>query len=176
MIIDRLPKRLDPKRFASKEQQVAGEVELSGMTRLAEACGLKSLSGQVKVALQGSVDDQGIALLSGQCQTTLPLICQRCMQPFDYKLETAFNLAPIQSEKQRQQLPSDYEALLLNEDELTVAELVEDELLLKAPLVCMHPLEDCSVKQSSWQSGEIKQTSEEKPNPFAKLSALKAKK
>ena len=59
---------------------------------------------------------------------------------------------------------------LLLEDDVNLADLVGEELILSLPAVCYH--DDCSVKMSFGED-EIPAEQIEKPNPFSVLASLK---
>ena len=105
------------------------------------------------------------------------LTCQRCLQPVAVDLSGEHHIDLLEDEVQAKMLDDDDEYLLLEEvaqndgpeSFLPLARLIEDEILLKAPLSPKH--DDCEMIID--QVGEIEEVEEE--SPFAALAALKGK-
>jgi len=167
-------KYIDLVKFASQHLRSQGEVPLAAMTRLAEATHCTELKGVVKYDLVGNVDWEGIPFIEGHFTSAIPLICQRCMSLFDYKIDTRTKLSPVKTEQQAENLPSDYDAVIVTEEEISLVELIEDELLLNVPTVAKHEAGECKVKENHWSYGEeVKVTKSAANNPFAELADLK---
>ena len=180
---DRLPEHIEPLRLARSQRLMQGRLPLSRMPRLAES--LEDATGDIDVELEFDVDSSGIAWVKGHLTCTLSLCCQRCMQTLAMPVDTTFKLAMIESEVEIERLGEEYEPLLLNDSLVSVAELVEDELLLSLPLVPKHETDNCnsadfndSHNESDSHNEELIEThseSEQKKNPFAALADLKRK-
>ncbi len=106
------------------------------------------------------------------------LTCQRCLQPVEIDLTDDYDIALLDDESQMRLVDSEQDYLLLDEiitepapeRLLPFKKLIEDEMLLKAPLAPKH--DDCEM--SVEQFGEIPEE-EESENPFAALASLKGK-
>jgi uncharacterized protein len=168
----RLPKTINPWQLANTSGQLNGQLALAEMPRLTSL--LLNTDGLVDVTLQGGVDNQGIRFITGRLQTCVQLLCQRCLQPLSLLLCAEINLGLVLSESQINNLPKQYEPLL-TEEELTLLELVEDELILALPIVPKHSQEDnCQPQiqnQAADQAADTK-TETDPDNPFAVLSTL----
>lgn len=109
---------------------------------------------------------------------TIWLTCQRCLQPVEVDLTDDYDIALLDDESQMRLVDSEQDYLLLDEiitepapeRLLPFKKLIEDEMLLKAPLAPKH--DDCEM--SVEQFGEIPEE-EESENPFAALASLKGK-
>lgn len=105
------------------------------------------------------------------------MTCQRCLQPIAIDLSDDYRIDLLSDESQAKMLDDDDDYLLLDEvvladghdSLLPLARLIEDEILLKAPLSPKH--DDCEMIIQ--QVGEIEEVQEE--SPFAALAALKGK-
>ncbi|OGT31397.1 MAG: hypothetical protein A3E87_03455 [Gammaproteobacteria bacterium RIFCSPHIGHO2_12_FULL_35_23] len=173
MINRQLPKTIDPFKFAQSRLFLKGELALGKMQRLQEACQVEELEGLVEVELKGFVE-QGIEVIKAEFKSILPLTCQRCLQPFDLKIETSVTLGLLKNETLVEELPASYEALIVTDELIDLSSLVEDELLLCIPTIGIHPQVACKIKANSWQFGEQNLNSEETTRkPFAKLANLK---
>ncbi|MGP4713866.1 YceD family protein [uncultured Psychrobacter sp.] len=105
------------------------------------------------------------------------LTCQRCLQPVAIDLSDDYDIALLDDDSQESLIDEEQDYLLLDEIVteqsperlLPLKKLIEDEILLKAPLSPKH--EDCEMATS--QVGDIPE--EENENPFAALASLKGK-
>jgi uncharacterized protein len=104
--------------------------------------------------------------------------CQRCLDPVETELSGRFKFALVSSEEEIELLPGEFEPYMLEGEEQSVIELIEDELLLCMPMVTIHE-DDCSeymMKQNRAIKAEIKAAKDaerEAKNPFSALKALK---
>lgn len=161
----RLPKQIDPLRLADRHTHLEGYLALAEMTRLASV--VHSAAGDAAAVLNFGIDEQGRRYIRGQVTAEVALICQRCMQPFNYKLTSRLALSPVADEAAASTLPDNYEPLIVTGEIVALADLVEDDLILALPLVSIHEPAECAVKMiSSKQEAE-------KANPFAVLRSLK---
>ncbi len=98
---------------------------------------------------------------------TLPLACQRCLEPIQFNLdiESRLELIPESADLSQEELEDDTRDFLPVAGELNVAELVEDEVLLALPVAPRH--ERCGLPGAADVGERI--------NPFATLGALKGK-
>lgn len=171
-----LPKDIDPFRFCYTKREIKGEVALSQLTRLSDA--LENNEGTVTINMQFDVDDRGIPFVHGQFETSLSLVCERCLGAMLLPVKIDTKLALIKHEKQADNLTADYEPWLVDsETSINPLDVVEDELILVLPLVPKHDY-DCLPKEA-WESKDKNATEDEpeKPaSPFAALAALKSKK
>ncbi len=119
---------------------------------------------------------------------SLPVMCQRCIAPYEEKLDviTEFLLLPTEEEVDAYPLDEDSLDVLAMDAHFDVLALIEDEALLSLPLMPKHPAGKCinfdekppkngQNSLISEKSGEISSDSE-KPNPFLALKNLKLNK
>ena len=114
----------------------------------------------------------GFASIKGKVSATLLIECQRCLEPMEIEVEGRFKFALIDSEEEMELLPDEFEPYLLEGEEQSIIDLVEDELLLCIPMVTMHDnaCSEVMVKQQK----EI-EAQKEAAHPFAALKNLKDK-
>ena len=167
-----LPDLIDPMHLAESGRVLRGRLALSKLTRLAGS--LHDVSGELVLELVGAKQGK-VRTLQGRIETTLNLVCQRCLEPMDQVVDVSFTLALVNSEAQAEQLPGDIEPLLVTGTTLALAELVEDELILALPLVALHPsASPCGLRAvveqpAAADTGAV----ETRKNPFAILAQLK---
>ncbi len=139
------------------------------------ASSLLKVQSDVEYLLEFSVDEGGNPRVMGSVKAILPLTCQRCMETMGFPVSTKTWLGIVSSRAAAQQLPESYDPLLVLDDEITVASIIEDELILALPQVAMHSNEECPQDQSFLKVGGGKEdvTTAQRENPFAVLSQLK---
>lgn len=132
-----LPKRVEPFELANRGAMIEGNIPLSELPRLADL--IVDPAGKIQVSLQFDKDIAGLRHITGKIQAEFMVVCQRCLQTFNYKTEVPVNLSPVTNEAAAKRLPESYEPLFVTADEpVSLAEIIEEELLLSLPLVTKH--------------------------------------
>lgn len=98
---------------------------------------VSSGTGEVEVELAFS-RESSIARLDGRITAQVEQVCQRCLHPFSQRIESEFHLALVESEDEIATLPESLDPFLVTGEEQSLAEVVEDELILSLPLVPRH--------------------------------------
>lgn len=161
----RIPDSIDPHDWARTGRHVTGTLPLAGMERLCE--GLEDTAGEVQIALAGQVLPGGRLVLAGSAACAVTVRCQRCLEPFTLHLEAPIQLGVLSHEGALAKLPAGYEPLICPAgQELSVAQLIEDELLLVLPDYPHHAEGMCGTTAlPAQQAGERR--------PFAALASLR---
>ncbi len=147
-----------------------GWVALRRMGRLVRS--LCDAQGRVDVELHFDRDAQRIPFVQGRVQARLTMICQRCLEPMEVRIERDLLLALVRSEAEVERLPAKYEPLLITPAPMAVAGIVEDELLLALPIVPLHAAgEPCRVR-TPYRLGDDDGVAQAR-HPFAVLGRLK---
>jgi uncharacterized protein len=107
-------------------------------------------------------------MIKGQLRTSLELECQRCLQSLDMPLELEFELMIDASDELLRD--SSLDTIYSDDGFIDIFEVIEDELILAAPLVALH--EDSSCNEH-WQASASEPEAAAKENPFAVLQQLK---
>jgi uncharacterized protein len=167
-----LPAVVDAWRMVSAKRLFEGSLPLSAFTRLRDS--LQDAEGEVRYALEFGRDAGNQAFVEVRADAELPLLCQRTLERYLYRVRLVQQLGLITSEAQESALPEHMEPLLVPESgELQPADLVEDELILAVPVVPINP--DSSLPDAYRAEEADEDVVEKKPNPFGVLSALKDK-
>lgn len=162
-----LPETTNFLKQAERDVTLEGAMPLVKLERLSEVlCGN---SGELFAKLHFT-SGTGYLGLHGRVEASLELICQRCMNPMKHTVSGQFKFGLMTSEGYEDKLPPDADPYLLEGDEQSVVEILEDELLLSVPLAVMHD-EECS--EFLQQQNEERRVEKEKSNPFAVLKDLK---
>lgn len=169
----RLPQTVQPGRLADAGETLRGSQALDTLSRLAPC--LNDTEGVVDVELDFGVDAGRVRTISGHLHATLHLVCQRCLAPMDWPLDVELQLGIVGSEDAAEQLPEQYDPLVIEDGQLDIRALIEDELLLALPIVALHPVGACGIDLPVEAVAEAPPRQETR-QPFADLAAmLKAK-
>ncbi len=169
----KLPLTLDPVRTAQKRLDYHGVYTPVQVERVAES--VVSVDSDVECDMRFAIDEQRLAVLTGDAKVSVTLSCQRCGKPFAHQVYTQYCFSPIVKDEQAEALPEAYEPVQVNEfGEIDLLALVEDEIILSLPVVPVHDSEHCEVSEADMVFGKLPAEAE-KPNPFAVLASLKRK-
>jgi uncharacterized protein len=164
---EQLPETADFLKQAERRVSLEGDYPLAKLERLSEA--LCDTAGELHARLNfGST--AGFHCLQGTVEADLKLTCQRCMGPMDFRVSGRFRFGLILDDEEIKELPTDLEPYLVEGDEQSITDLLEDELLLSLPIAAMHQ-EECS--EFLRKHNEQKQAEKEASSPFAVLKGMK---
>ncbi len=160
---------IDPFEFCRNGESLKGKASLSQLSRLAAVC--VDQADELEWEVSGAVNKLNQAELSLRVSGTVNLVCQRCLLPlvFDVDSETAVLIA--KTEEQADEM----EGTLGNEDsvevivadgKINVLDLIEDEVLLSLPLSSKHEI--CPDSSMSELKNNIQ-------SPFSVLETIKKK-
>jgi uncharacterized protein len=131
---------IDTFEFSRKKEGAEGEQAVADFARLREETA--DTSGSVQWAMQGGTHTLGHPLLQLSVKAEVKLMCQRCLTPFAFVVDSDATLLLTQDEEAADEL----EDKLADEDidviagskSMNALELVEDEVLLAIPLSPKH--------------------------------------
>ena len=174
---DILNKHLDVRAFAQSSGTLAEESLLAGYGRLMlETQGLGA-ENHVKWSARGALqlDSAGAEQiwLHLKVDALVPLTCQRCLLPADMSIAIDQSYRFVDSEElaEQQDAQAEEDVLALRPD-FSLAELIEDEVLMALPLLPLHDACPVPVKLEAVDPG-FDAAFEEKRQPFAVLAKLK---
>jgi uncharacterized protein len=129
---------IDGFEFASAGATQQGVLPLSGFPRLRDM--LASDEGEVAYQLRGVRDERGRPGLRLRVDGELQLRCQRCLGPmaFEVKADELLLLAATQAEIDADPAEVDAPDRVVAAKQMSVADLVEDELILAVPYAPRH--------------------------------------
>ncbi|PCJ44877.1 MAG: hypothetical protein COA99_06410 [Moraxellaceae bacterium] len=166
-----LPDLIKPIKHARQGLILKGMFPLERMTRLTSDA--FSSDGVVEVDMVFTKDTEGYSILKGEVKTCVQLQCQRCLKGTGVSVELDLSLAFVTQESRIKQVPSIYEPVLLESEEISLVELLEDELILALPIMAYHS--DCEAYQyrTDKQLEAEKASKKKRDNPFDVLKQLK---
>lgn len=172
------PTRLDVAAFAQAAGVLSGEWPLTDLDRLA-ACRPAQAQGEPAQPVVWSVEGEQRKKPGAQLETwlhvrasvSIPLECQRCLQPVVEALDVERSLRFVSDEAAAAELDAESEDdVLALTRALDLRLLLEDELLLALPIVPRHGV--CPQPLQAAPAEPVEHP-EARPNPFAALRALK---
>lgn len=171
MSTGRLPRYLDPRKLADQGGEIRGQITVGELPRLREF--RDSLDETVDVDLSFARDEQGHHCVHGSIDTRLALECQRCLEPVVVELRARVTLGMAWGDDQMKALPSELDPYLVNSDQMPMADLVEEEILLALPAVAMHEQCPHDLMEGNAEDPSEPDADADKENPFAVLAQLK---
>lgn len=136
--------------------------------------------GEARFAADFAYDRQGLVTIRLSVEAELPLICQRSLAPYAERINRRSRLAVIETIEAQEEVPEQYEPVLVENRRLALLDIVEEELLLAVPQVPRNPaLEDDSsldtgIEDYMVDAESASSATEEEPThrPFAGLAGL----
>jgi uncharacterized protein len=158
--------RVDLRKLAQAGQTVNGELDLAFCDRLADQ--LAQTTGRIAYRITGGQDMHGWPTATIALSGVVPLVCQRCLQAFDYPLETATTVRLARSERELAAWDEEEIEAVLADQPLDTQDLIEEELVLGLPYAPMHPSGACPGRaEESREPGP-----EADSGPFGALAGL----
>ena len=125
----------------------------------------------VEVELEFSLDDTGLAWVHGDFVARAGVLCQRCLEVLNTGYAGSVALCIVSDDARAAELAQTCDVLLATGDELAIADIIEDELLLAIPeQLCSE--EPCE-RQPVMTYPADDEPAEAPAGPFAVLSKLK---
>jgi uncharacterized protein len=136
--------KLDAFRLAREHGVVEGSVDAHGLSRVADV--LADGPADVAWRIEGSADAAGRPALAIEIAGSVPLICQRCLDDFDWPVAQRTEVLLAHDERELALLDADSSAeVVLAGAPVAALTLVEDELLLALPFSPRHPEGACGA-------------------------------
>jgi uncharacterized protein len=130
-----LPGRVQVARLAARGADIVSSTPIASLKRLAAV--LANDEGVVSSELSFGLDGRSRVMVRGKAQATVQATCQRCLGAVPIGLEAEFLLVIVDEEGLRG-LGDEEDAVVSEAGQVSLAGLVEDELMLALPIVPMH--------------------------------------
>jgi uncharacterized protein len=155
---------IDLFEFARHERSVSGAIAIAVLTRIEASTRDGVLDWSARGSLRGR---HGGARLDLAVDGTIPLVCQRCMQPMQEPVHVATKFLIAADDDTAEALDQDDEFdVIVGSAAFDLDALIEDEVLLALPSAPRHRV--CPDGQHDLASAN------RRPSPFAALAAFKA--
>ena len=163
------PLVIDAFDFGRAKDRRDGEVAVANLPRLSREC--VDTSGTLHWETAGGTHASGHVQLLMQVSGEVQLVCQRCLRPFGYPIDSASTLVLANDEAQADQIEAmlDDESIdvIVGSAAMNLVDLIEDEALLAIPQAPKHV--SCPGPEAAMRAGD----GDAKPSPFAVLKNLK---
>jgi uncharacterized protein len=173
--------QVNAKELSARAAVVERRLELAQLDRVQDAGGLPGTRIDVQLRF-GSFE--GWTTIDVRVEGVALLPCQRCLQPCAVEVDESARVMVVRDEDE--QIPGGFEPFVGTPEHLSLAALVEEQVLLALPLVPMHPAGDAQCRTSGAEVEPLapssaygpaaKAAAEEKQTPFANLRELLDKK
>jgi len=164
-MLKELPTLIEPLKLAQMGCHLKGQVALAQMTRLHDS--LCDFQGDAEIDWLFTWDEKHRPTILGHLQAPLTIPCQRCLRPMQWSIDRSLALTFL-TNKQDEELPAGYEAIILTNTPIRLIALVEDEVILALPIIAKHDKCPSNEYQLPSNVNESFQN-----NPFHVLAALK---
>lgn len=159
---------IDAFEFSRLKERRSGEIPFADLSRLGAES--SDSSGKLQWNLEGRRNALGHPQLGLSVSGVAKLTCQRCLQPFDFKIAADSVLILAQDDAAADEIEEllDNESIevIVGSNALDLIALIEDEALLALPVSPKHDVcPDHGMKESFKQP--------EKESPFSVLKNLK---
>lgn len=132
----------DLQALGQRAAVLAGDIELRSLKRLASL--LRESHGSVSASVSLEQLPGGWVALDLRCDAVLEMVCQRCLRPLSLPVSQQTRLVLVESDAMQSRAPEDLEPLVLEQERMRPADLIEDELILILPLAPKHAAhEEC---------------------------------
>jgi uncharacterized protein len=159
---------IDAFEFCRNNGHREGVTPVAEMTRLAADCA--DSSGEIAWSIQGGQTRQGYPMLTLSVSGTVQLVCQRCLTPFPYAIDSSTVLVLGKDDEDADEIEEilDDESIdvIVGSHAADIRQLLEDEALLALPQAPKHEVCPDTRLLDSIKS--------EKVSPFAALKNLKS--
>jgi DUF177 domain-containing protein len=158
---------VDPILLADNGERLSGRVPVQSMARLRAQ--LLDDAGEVEVDLLFErAEGSALRRMRGRIVADVQLNCQRCLEPMQFQLIAQPDTILLREGEPEPGLPPETDTLTVGTAPMTVAALIEEELLLALPMVPKHVLHECPARKYIRAT-----TAKESQHPLAALGKPK---
>jgi DUF177 domain-containing protein len=162
---------VSPHHLARAGGQFASEIAVAAFPRLS---GLTVGAGVAAIALRFRVDERNRSIVEGAVRLSLTLQCQRCLEPVRRNIEVPVHLCLVESDVRASELMGEVDTFVLHDEEVSIIDLIEDDLLLALPSQVCQAFDECPDRPGlSYPANEPDAVAADS-NPFGVLAKLKA--
>ena len=156
---------LDVEELATRRAILSGVVDPVSMSRLLEVVAARP--GAIAYRVEFARDVSRRPKIVGRVEGMLPLMCQRCLESFDWCFDTRFESLAVGSEQEETR---GLDAVVCSGGRVELESMIEDELLLALPNAPVHPRGLCEAPPIRAACGQPRSP---RSSPFSALDALR---
>ena len=166
-----LPEYVDARKIFLQDQELSGSVPLTDLSKLDGI--LSSDKGSLIANLRFFQNKSGQRIIAGNLKAEIEVPCQRCLKPLDLVVEDDINLVLVETEEKAKGLEELYDPWICETHKINLADLVEEQLILALPIVCLHSDPNCIKKLDYDLQKGLENSDPGLQNPFRELESLK---
>ena len=151
-------------KYAKKNLSVTDEFNIEDLARINGIA--SNNSDKIKVNYSFYLENNTTPCLDGEVSLIIYLTCQRCLEELPVSLNLNFSLAFVKNKSQAEELSKHLEIYLFEGEELSLMDLISDEILLSIPMVPKHNLDCLSSFKEHNNYEQVKES------PFAILKNI----
>jgi len=151
-------------KYAKKNLSVTDEFNIEDLARINGIA--SNNSDKIKVNYSFYLENNTTPCLDGEVSLIIYLTCQRCLEELPVSLNLNLSLAFVKNESQAEELSKHLEIYLFEGEELSLMDLISDEILLSIPMVPKHNLNCLSSFKEHNNYEQVKES------PFAILKNI----
>ena len=124
--------------LARDKKVIEGQAKLSDLPRLKDM--ILPTEGTVTYRICGMTAKKGWPGAVMELATVVPLVCNRCTKPMDFKIEREVAFRFAKSEEEADSIPIDEDddtEVIVGSDKLNLADWIEEELILSLPTLLL---------------------------------------
>ena len=164
--------RFDALELAARGEVLAGELDVAHRPRVADRLAPETSLAPITWRIAGARDALDRPMLAVSVEGSLPLVCQRCLQPFEAPIAQRSELLLARDDAELERLDAEELEVLAAATALDAITLIEDEILLSLPFAPRHPEGQCPAGAPA-HSGRDQLRSVKATTPFAGLAGLR---
>ena len=170
MLTGPIPERVDHRKLANQTALLEGSLPIQCFHRFGEMLDVRE--GDVYLRLEFSKGDFGSTRVEGSAATEVCLICQSCMQQYRQQITCELALRVVSDESKLERLPELDDAIVAPDKVISIADLVEDELILAMPMIPRHEEGQCPDTDYEQEEVILPEVQKEQTTyrPFADLA------
>ena len=140
-MVEKLPLVVRPGSLAQNKTKIKGYLAIEKLPRLSLVCpsSRTPIEAILDFGLNGAY---GCVSLKIEIAATLVLECQRCLSQMQWKTWFENRLCIVESDAHARRLPNSTDYYVCTSGKISIADLIEDELLLVIPQNPMHNSKD----------------------------------
>ena len=159
--------------LAARGESLAGQIDAARRERLVDRLAPAPQGAPIAWKIVGGRDPGGRPMLTVIIEGSVPLICQRCLQPFDLPVAQQTELLLARAEAELEALDAGEAEVVLAAEPLDALTLIEDEILLSLPFAPTHAEGQCPGAVGTTVAPAADRLAPGTTSPFARLAALK---
>ena len=161
---------------SSSKLELSETLETRMMPRLSKMINHDDQTGRILINALLKLNDQLNPSISGEIEAELTLTCQRCLGHIEWSEKIEYSINFI-NESEAQEIRDNVDYISINDEGITLLDILEDEVLTSIPMSIMHKnIELCeNIDKLSMFLGSSDKKSVKKNKPFSDLSEILGK-